>query len=96
MLINVLLLILVLYVKRFCYDMNVGGMVKVMKQVWFGPELEISDNVSQHMLYDNSSLWDELWLGTVAVSLSHTASWHMFQIKVKSRQVQGPLHLSSI
>lgn len=24
----------------------------------------VSDNVSQHMLHDNSSLWDELWLGT--------------------------------
>ena len=31
----------VLHVKRFCYDVSVGGVVKVMKQVRFGPELEI-------------------------------------------------------
>ncbi|RXW12971.1 hypothetical protein EST38_g12880 [Candolleomyces aberdarensis] len=33
--------ILVLHIKRFCYDMNVKGVVKVGKQVQFGPELEI-------------------------------------------------------
>jgi len=33
--------VLVLHVKRFCYDVSVGGVVKVMKQVRFGPELEI-------------------------------------------------------
>ncbi|KAJ7578547.1 hypothetical protein C8J56DRAFT_797456 [Mycena floridula] len=33
--------ILVLHMKRFCYDTSVGGVVKVGKQVSFGPELEI-------------------------------------------------------
>jgi ubiquitin carboxyl-terminal hydrolase 10 len=33
--------VLVLHVKRFCYDTTVGGVVKVMKQVRFEPELEI-------------------------------------------------------
>lgn len=33
--------VLVLHVKRFCYDIAVGGVVKVMKQVRFEPELEI-------------------------------------------------------
>jgi ubiquitin carboxyl-terminal hydrolase 10 len=34
--------VLVLHVKRFCYDTTVGGVVKVMKQVRFESELEIS------------------------------------------------------
>lgn len=33
--------VLVLHVKRFCYDIAVGGVVKVGKHVRFGPELEI-------------------------------------------------------
>ncbi|KAF9447579.1 cysteine proteinase [Macrolepiota fuliginosa MF-IS2] len=33
--------VLVLHVKRFCYDTTVGGVVKVMKQIRFDPELEI-------------------------------------------------------
>lgn len=33
--------VLVLHMKRFCYDKDVGGVVKVSKQVSFGPELEI-------------------------------------------------------
>ncbi|KAF8343381.1 hypothetical protein F5887DRAFT_1283604 [Amanita rubescens] len=37
--------ILVLHMKRFCYDTNVGGVVKVGKQVRFGPELDISNDV---------------------------------------------------
>jgi len=40
-LIDALPSILVLHVKRFCYDANVGGVVKVMKQVRFGPELDL-------------------------------------------------------
>jgi ubiquitin carboxyl-terminal hydrolase 10 len=35
--------ILVLHMKRFCYDTNVGGVVKVAKQVRFGPELEVGN-----------------------------------------------------
>ena len=35
--------ILVLHMKRFCYDTGVGGVVKVGKQVRFGPELEIGN-----------------------------------------------------
>ncbi|KAJ2915233.1 hypothetical protein MD484_g5175, partial [Candolleomyces efflorescens] len=37
--------ILVLHIKRFCYDMNVKGVVKVGKQVQFGPELEIGSDL---------------------------------------------------
>ncbi|PPQ83936.1 hypothetical protein CVT25_000689 [Psilocybe cyanescens] len=37
--------ILVLHIKRFCYDTAVGGVVKVGKQVGFGPELEIGSDV---------------------------------------------------
>lgn len=48
--------ILVLHVKRFCYDVNVGGVVKVMKQVRFGPELEIG-----------SGMFDCLFLESVEV-----------------------------
>jgi len=33
--------VLVLHIKRFCYDTNVKGVVKVGKQVTFGPELEV-------------------------------------------------------
>ena len=33
--------ILILHIKRFCYDTTAGGVVKVGKQVLFGPELEI-------------------------------------------------------
>ena len=36
--------VLVLHV-RFCYDVSVGGVVKVMKQVRFGPELEIGSGM---------------------------------------------------
>jgi ubiquitin carboxyl-terminal hydrolase 10 len=35
--------ILVLHMKRFCYDTGVGGVVKVGKQVRFGPELDIGN-----------------------------------------------------
>ncbi|PFH48346.1 hypothetical protein AMATHDRAFT_65707 [Amanita thiersii Skay4041] len=42
--------VLVLHMKRFCYDTTVGGVVKVGKQVQYGPELEIgNDLVSPHM-----------------------------------------------
>ncbi|KAH9484498.1 putative ubiquitin carboxyl-terminal hydrolase 3 [Psilocybe cubensis] len=37
--------ILVLHIKRFCYDTAVGGVVKVGKQIAFGPELEIGADV---------------------------------------------------
>ncbi|KDR74886.1 hypothetical protein GALMADRAFT_227234 [Galerina marginata CBS 339.88] len=37
--------ILVLHIKRFCYDTSVGGVVKVGKQVRFGPELEIGSDI---------------------------------------------------
>ncbi|KXN91225.1 Ubiquitin carboxyl-terminal hydrolase 10 [Leucoagaricus sp. SymC.cos] len=37
--------VLVLHVKRFCYDTTVGGVVKVMKQVRFDPELEIGPDM---------------------------------------------------
>ncbi|TFK21295.1 cysteine proteinase [Coprinopsis marcescibilis] len=33
--------ILVLHIKRFCYDTDVKGVVKVSKQVAFGPELDV-------------------------------------------------------
>ncbi|KAF7305663.1 USP domain-containing protein [Mycena chlorophos] len=33
--------VLVLHLKRFCYDIEVGGVVKVGKQIAFGPELEV-------------------------------------------------------
>jgi ubiquitin carboxyl-terminal hydrolase 10 len=33
--------ILVLHLKRFSYDKNVGGVVKESKQILFGEELEI-------------------------------------------------------
>jgi len=37
--------ILVLHMKRFCYDTEVGGVVKVGKQVRFGPELDVGGDV---------------------------------------------------
>lgn len=37
--------VLVLHVKRFCYDTTVGGVVKVTKQVRFEPELEIGSGM---------------------------------------------------
>ncbi|KAG2019660.1 ubiquitin carboxyl-terminal hydrolase 5 [Coprinopsis cinerea AmutBmut pab1-1] len=37
--------ILVLHIKRFCYDTTVKGVVKVGKQVTFGPELEIGPDL---------------------------------------------------
>ncbi|KAF8625752.1 hypothetical protein AX17_006778 [Amanita inopinata Kibby_2008] len=37
--------VLVLHMKRFCYDTTVGGVVKVGKQVRFTPELEIGNDV---------------------------------------------------
>ncbi|KAF7341183.1 Ubiquitin carboxyl-terminal hydrolase [Mycena venus] len=37
--------ILILHVKRFCYDTAVGGVVKVGKRVAFGPELEVVNDV---------------------------------------------------
>jgi len=33
--------VLVLHMKRFLYDTGVGGVVKVNRQVRFGPELEV-------------------------------------------------------
>ena len=38
--------ILVLHMKRFCYDTSVGGVVKVGKQVRFEPELDIPNGAS--------------------------------------------------
>lgn len=40
-LIDALPQILVIHLKRFCYDTTVGGVVKVGKQVRFGAELDI-------------------------------------------------------
>ncbi|KAJ6453891.1 hypothetical protein C8R47DRAFT_1329230 [Mycena vitilis] len=37
--------VLVLHVKRFCYDTAVGGVVKVGKQIRFGAELEVGGDV---------------------------------------------------
>ncbi|KAL0946429.1 hypothetical protein HGRIS_012652 [Hohenbuehelia grisea] len=37
--------ILVLHLKRFCYDTGVGGVVKVGKHIAFGPELEVRSDV---------------------------------------------------
>ncbi|KAJ7138260.1 hypothetical protein C8R44DRAFT_838188 [Mycena epipterygia] len=37
--------VLVLHVKRFCYDTAVGGVVKVGKPIAFGPELEVGGDV---------------------------------------------------
>lgn len=42
--------ILVLHMKRFCYDTNVGGVVKVGKQVRFAPELDIVNGAFPHSL----------------------------------------------
>jgi ubiquitin carboxyl-terminal hydrolase 10 len=38
--------ILILHIKRFCYDMAVGGVVEVGKRVVFGPELEVGNGAS--------------------------------------------------
>jgi ubiquitin carboxyl-terminal hydrolase 10 len=38
--------ILILHVKRFCYDTAVGGVVKVGKHITFGPELEVRNGTS--------------------------------------------------
>ena len=40
-LIEVLPPVLVLHLKRFLYDMDADGIVKISKQIQFGPELEI-------------------------------------------------------
>jgi ubiquitin carboxyl-terminal hydrolase 10 len=37
--------ILVLHMKRFLYDTKVNGVVKIGKQVTFGPELEIQPDI---------------------------------------------------
>ncbi|KAK2459503.1 hypothetical protein APHAL10511_008487 [Amanita phalloides] len=37
--------ILVIHMKRFCYDTAVGGVVKVGKQVQFGPELDVGSEM---------------------------------------------------
>jgi len=37
--------ILVLHMKRFLYDTKVNGVVKIGKQVSFGPELEIQPDI---------------------------------------------------
>ncbi|KAM6500087.1 hypothetical protein JOM56_003101 [Amanita muscaria] len=42
--------VLVLHLKRFCYDTSVGGVVKVGKTVTFGPELEIGNDVISHAI----------------------------------------------
>ena len=38
--------VLVLHLKRFHYDTNVGDVVKIGKQVSYGPELDISPGTS--------------------------------------------------
>lgn len=38
--------VLVLHLKRFHYDTNVGDVVKIGKQVSYGPELDISSGAS--------------------------------------------------
>jgi len=53
--------ILVLHVKRFCYDTSVGGVVKVMKQVWFGPELEIGRGMCFSVIMSTGSCVLSLW-----------------------------------
>ena len=40
-LLDVLPQILVLHLKRFEYDMNVKDVVKISKQITYGPELEV-------------------------------------------------------
>jgi ubiquitin carboxyl-terminal hydrolase 10 len=47
--------ILVLHIKRFCYDTAVGGVVKVGKQVRFGPELEIGASTSLLFIFGEGS-----------------------------------------
>lgn len=42
----------------------------------------VSDNVSQHMLHDNSSLWDELWLGTDQEELDSCVSDVFFKFHI--------------
>ena len=55
-LIDVLPPILVLHVKRFCYDVTVGGVVKVMKQVRFGPEVEIEPGMDVVVFWEERGL----------------------------------------
>lgn len=47
--------ILVLHIKRFCYDTSVNGVVKVGKQVRFGPELEIGSGGSTFMCLERAT-----------------------------------------
>jgi ubiquitin carboxyl-terminal hydrolase 10 len=42
--------ILILHVKGFCYDMAVGGVVKVGKRVAFGPDLGVGDGSRMSLL----------------------------------------------
>lgn len=42
--------ILIVHLKRFCYDVAVGGVVKVGKQVRFGQELEVGSGEFLHPL----------------------------------------------
>ena len=49
--------ILVLHIKRFCYDTSVNGVVKVGKQVKFGPELEIGSGESTFTLLLGRAHW---------------------------------------
>jgi ubiquitin carboxyl-terminal hydrolase 10 len=44
-LIETLPLILVLHMKRFLYDTKANGVIKIGKQVPFGPELEIQPDI---------------------------------------------------
>ena len=46
--------ILVLHIKRFCYDTSVNGVVKVGKQVKFGPELEIGSGESTFICFERA------------------------------------------
>jgi hypothetical protein len=71
--------ILVLHVKRFCYDKEVGGVVKVGKQIAFGPELDIGSGKTLRFFFpDNGSCgicalqtsWRRLRAGRYGISSS--------------------------
>lgn len=72
--------ILILHIKRFCYDTTVGGVVKVGKQVLFGPELEIGpgrffENSDLLVFVDDGGLID---LMSTMVRKSHPTKYKLF------------------
>jgi len=72
-LIDALPSILVLYVKRFCYDANVGGVVKVMKQVRFGPELDLECVL--YFFFSSFAVGKEENVGLILCRYDSTNSW---------------------